>query len=112
MPVHEIYERFAPWLSQKNVLVCKFEELIGEKGGGQQGDQEKLLKDLTHFLGLTVKNHQIKTIANSIFSPRSSTFNKGTIGGWKNIFSEAHQQLFMDAGKEIMDLYGYGANDT
>ncbi|MCJ7602652.1 MAG: sulfotransferase domain-containing protein [Desulfobulbaceae bacterium] len=111
-PVYEIYERFAPWLSHKNVLVCRFEELIGEKGGGQKVDQEKILNDLIDFLGLTVKNHQIQGIAESIFSPKSSTFNKGAIGGWKNVFSEEHRQLFMKSGKGIMDLYGYGANDT
>ena len=110
LPVHEIYDRYSPWLYHKNVLVCRFEELIGEKGGGEKKAQEKLLKDIAEFLRLDVNRKQIQNVAKSIFSSKSSTFNKGKIGSWENEISNDNLKLFMDTGYKIMDTYGYGAN--
>ncbi|MBI5557984.1 MAG: sulfotransferase domain-containing protein [Deltaproteobacteria bacterium] len=110
LPVHEIFERFAPWLEHPNVIICRFEDLVGESGGGNKNRQIQLVKKLILFLELEVEEKKIELIADKIFSPKSSTFNKGAIGGWKNIFNTNHKKMFLDTGREILELYGYGAN--
>lgn len=110
LPVHEIFEQFSPWLEHRNVMVCRFEDLVGERGGGDKNKQIQLVKNLIIFLEVEVEEKKIEYIAGKIFSPKSSTFNKGTIGGWRTIFNTNHQKMFMDTGTEILDIYGYGVN--
>ncbi len=105
----EVFKRFAPWLAEDYVFLCKFEDLIGEKGGGNKTKQLNLLKGISQFLDIDLNEKEIEMIADKVYFSGSSTFNKGVIGAWRQVFKEEHNRLFMQEGKEVLNMYGYEA---
>lgn len=106
-PIDEILTKFEPWLSSELTYVCKFEDLIGAKGGGDVDTQVKALEGIASFLGIELEHDQIRRIASKVFSTKSSTFNKGKIGGWRDHFSPEHILLFKELAGEHLIRYGY-----
>ncbi|MCX7551334.1 sulfotransferase domain-containing protein [Xanthomarina sp. F2636L] len=87
-PFSEVLDKFQPWLNQPEVLCVKFEHLIGPNGGGSKELQVDAVKNISNFISVDINKDELESICNSIFSSKSSTFNKGKIGNWKNTLSE------------------------
>ena len=105
--IDEMFKRFAPWLNQSNVLVCRFEDLIGPSGGGSKTLQLKTLQSISDFLDLEIPHSQLEHIADRTFSSKSSTFRQGKSGTWRNYFNDSHIASFKAiAGNELI-RYGY-----
>ena len=83
----------ARWLNQPNVLIFRFEDLVGAEGGGNQKSQEESLGTLARSLGYDLNWETIEQIASQLYG-NSPTFREGKIGAWKEYFGEDHKQLF------------------
>ncbi len=105
-------------LDTKN-LVVRYENMVGEEGGGSLALQLDELHKLAKFIGLELEDEQIHHIASQLYGNEQnpfgkeelanyqSTFSKGKIGSWKTAFNEAHKQAFKaKVGKALIDL-GY-----
>jgi hypothetical protein len=87
--------------------VVRFENLVGEAGGGSIDLQLAEVEALATYVGISLSKHQVKSIAQQAFYRNSNTFRKGAIGDWKNFFSDAHKAAFKKfAGQMLIDL-GY-----
>lgn len=106
-PFAKVLHKFEPWINHKDVLCIKFEDLIGEKGGGSKSKQQKVVKEICNFIGLKIDDESIETISNLIYSPKSSTFNKGKIDNWRHSLNEEEKQLINDALKGQIQSYQY-----
>lgn len=107
LPVGQELSRYAGWLSHEPVYVCRFEELIGDQGGGSLRQQSVRVGDITSFLGLSMPDDEIDEIARRLWSPESATFRSGKIGEWRKHFTDEHRNAFKEeAGDWLMEM-GY-----
>lgn len=106
-PFTEVLDKFKPWIDQPDVLSIKFEHLIGPNGGGDKNLQVDAVKNIAEFISVDIKDDELESICNSIFSSKSSTFNKGKIGNWKNILSLEESVWLNDRIEDKIIEYGY-----
>jgi hypothetical protein len=88
------------------VLVCKYEELVGPNGGGTLEAQYAAIQKIGDFLGICLKMREIKRIASVIYG-NSRTFRKGKIENWKMEFDAVHKDLFKDRFNSYLIELGY-----
>jgi len=99
--------RYRQWIGQPNTFECRFERLIGARGGGSDEDQINEIRSIGEHIGRPLNPQEATAIAERTWSPQSSTFRKGMIGDWRNHFTEQHKEAFKNlAGTELVEL-GY-----
>ena len=101
------FRRRLSWMENPRYLTVRFENLIGQSGGGDMNNQLSTLKSIQQFLEIKLLDRDYKYIQDNIFSRRTATFRRGLIGSWKEEFSDAHKAAFKEfAGDLLIDL-GY-----
>jgi hypothetical protein len=94
------------WMKDPSVFVCRFEHLIGPKGGGNPLQQKETIDALGRYLGYILSSEDIIYIQDHLFG-ETDTFREGKIGSWKKHFLPQHTELFKHVmGKELLEL-GY-----
>ena len=100
-------ERYVPWLSTPGVLIVRFEDLIGEAGGGTRAAQERAVADVAAHVGRSLDPAAAAAVARAVWSDKSSTFREGRVGGWREHLTPAHVEAFKEvAGRQLVEL-GY-----
>ncbi len=105
-----IMEKRLPWFLQKKsfVYTAKFENLVGEKGGGTQKAQYRELKNICKHIHLKVKRTDIEKQAAQLFGkPGEATFRSGQIGEWKKYFKPQHTAAFKQRFSPLLKITGY-----
>ncbi|WP_068471469.1 sulfotransferase domain-containing protein [Candidatus Protochlamydia phocaeensis] len=94
------------WMRDPDVLVNRFEDLVGSIGGGSSEKQQETLFSLSKALGIALQDDKLRDIQEHLFGndtgPKvSGTFRSGQIGSWKSHFQPHHIDLF----KQYWGLY-------
>ena len=97
---------FLGWFQDPSYVV-RFEDLIGEEGGGGLHTQWEVIRDLFNFLEMDLSPEEIGKIRRKLFSGASPTFRKGKIGEWRKHFDEEITALFKQTAGEMLVRYGY-----
>lgn len=106
------FARWKGWLADSNTYAVKFEDLVGERGGGSEEKRRYIIEQILDYLEIEISSEQIQSqFASDVLNPEEShTFKKGgkgSIGGWKTVFNESHKGEFKKlAGQTLIDL-GY-----
>lgn len=79
----EVYRSMLAWRNEPNCLFIRFEDLVGEKGGGSLEQQIKVIKSMASHLGFPF-DENIAAKSKEIYNPSSRTFRTGKIDGWKS----------------------------
>ena len=103
---------YLPWYNNKSVLIIKFEELIGQKGGGSRSSQINAINKICDFIGIDMNIKKIAQLADNLYNPNSRTFVKGKIGAWKIYFNKDHIRLFKKILGKILIEMGYEKNEV
>jgi hypothetical protein len=93
-----------------NVLVVRFEDLVGSKGGGDDEVQRITIQKIANHIGATVSPTRIKEIQAILFGNtglRSSTFRNGQQGAWRNVLTPEQIALFNKNYGDIQLALGY-----
>ncbi|MES2273109.1 MAG: sulfotransferase domain-containing protein [Chlamydiota bacterium] len=102
-----------------NVLVCRFEDLVGLQGGGDDAVQKNEVARIADFLGLSLFPPEIEHLAAQLygnavnpfgmddFSKYQSTFRSGKIGSWKKFFKPRHIAAFKERLGSALIALGY-----
>lgn len=106
-----------------NILICRYEDLVGEQGGGTLEAQEAILKKIATHIGLSLSAGDLEHLTANLygnqdnpfgtidFKEYQSTFREGKIGGWKEHFNPIHKKTFKERlGQALIDL-GYEENN-
>ncbi len=105
-PISELIMGHIKWKTEGEAFLVRFEDLIGERGGGSRSMQISVLMRLAEFLGVQFQKAQVESICDSLFGG-TYTFNAGMIGRWRSRFTEKHKSLFKaHAGRLLIDM-GY-----
>jgi sulfotransferase 6B1 len=110
LPLRERLEGYLPWLTSSVVMCCRFEDLVGERGGGSSRAQVGTVLDIGRHIGRPVTAPQAARIATNAWSPRAATFRAGVIGEWRHRFDQSTLDAFQGSiGAELLSAYGYGS---
>lgn len=97
---------FAGWLDA-GCLVVRFEDLVGETGGGDEDRQRECVRSIYHHVGLVDDGRLIEAVSGRLFSADSPTFRKGAIGQWIGVFDDELANLFDHVVGNRAVAFGY-----
>lgn len=97
-----------PWLHQDPKFVCviRFENLVGEEGGGSKDLQLKEINRIAKHLDVHLSPEEILSCTEDVFG-NSCNFRSGQIGEWKIHFKKEHKQIFKDLYGDVLIQTGY-----
>jgi hypothetical protein len=112
--IHNLYrnaEKAVEWAWLPNVYVCRFEDLVGSQGAGEQELQEEIIVSLANSLGIHLSQEKLEWIITNLFgnsqSDLSPTFREGKVGSWQHYFKPEHTALFEEKWGHLQDALGY-----
>jgi sulfotransferase 6B1 len=105
--IRERFEGYIPWLDDPSTLVVRFEDLIGQRGGGVSEKQLDEIERIGAFVERPLSREQTQQIAQKMYSKGSLTFRKGIAGDWRNHFTEDHRRAFKEVAGDILIRLGY-----
>ena len=109
--IGEVCRSYLAWQKHLRTHFVYFEDLVGERGGGDGDRQFSEMRKLMEFLKLNYTDRRISRLCAGIYNPGSQTFNKGVQGRWKSAFTDETKDLFkMVAAKELVRM-GYEKDD-
>lgn len=100
-------------------LICRYEKMVGPLGGGTEEMQIEELRNIATFLGLNLSRRELARIADQLYGNEvnpfgkggiegyRSTFNRGQIGAWQDVFQEEHKAAFKENFGYALILLGY-----
>ena len=65
------------WFTSDNVIGIRFEDLVGEKGGGTRANQINAIQKILSYLEIGSTNSGVERIADHLFYSKARTFFKG-----------------------------------
>ena len=105
----EAWQAFLPWQDDDNSLVLRFEDLVGNKGGGSDAAQLKNITNILEFIGKPQLSAD--KICQDVFGG-TRTFHVGGMGRWKEKFSPENIELFKQAIGSILVQMNYASDDN
>ena len=100
-------EKYLGWIDDPNCRVCRFEDLVGERGGGSAERQRAEIQALAEHVDRPLPEARVGRLVERAWSNRAATFRKGVIGDWRNHFDEAHVQAFKEVAGDVLVRLGY-----
>ncbi len=81
-PFREVFHTMFAWNQEPNCLLIRFEDLVGEQGGGSVEQQREAVRHIAAHLGRDF-DAAMDAKFGQIYSTNSRTFRKGSIDGWR-----------------------------
>jgi sulfotransferase 6B1 len=107
--IRGLYEAMMPWAHSPYVCAIRFEDLIGEPGGGSRERQIQTIQRVAQYLGIDISLEECEEVSNKIFG-NTATFREGRIGSWRNFFSPEHKMFFKQHTDNLVVDLGYEAD--
>ena len=102
-PFRDAYRQNRWLLYHPNVLKLRFEDLVGEEGGGSRQSQAAAIERWAAFLNVDVPAEKL---AEGLFGG-TDTFNKGRVDSWREVFEKHHLKAFDREFGDVLVEYGY-----
>lgn len=106
-PINEIYDLFAPWKNFDNCLVVRFEDIVGERGGGDSQIQFKTLKKIINHLEIVMEDNAIQNLIDKMQGASSPTLRSGKIDGWTKYFDTEMAEVMKEQIQNSAQVFGY-----
>jgi hypothetical protein len=105
--IAEIVRGYLTWARDPAVLPCRFEDLVGPRGGGDRERQLATIQQLANHVNRPLDAEQVERVASKMYSRRSPTYRKGIVGDWRNHFTPDIEALFQEAAGATLTEAGY-----
>jgi len=97
------------WENHPNAVHLRFEDLVGERGGGSNEKQSESIEVFCNALGVPITEEELGYLTENLWGVEkkriSTTFRKGEIGSWKKYFKPMHIKSFKRRlGEELILL--------
>lgn len=112
-PLPSLADRLAPylkWLEEPNVLTVRYEDLWTDRHSMLGAILRKAV--LQGFPLSQSIEEAIHVLESHIQPERSPTFRKGGSGGWRQVFTPYHKQLFKESCTGILERLGYEEDEN
>ncbi len=100
-------DSYLGWFDDHRTLIVRFEDMVGTAGGGDERAQVASVAEIARHVGRELSSGRADELAHRVWSPRSSTFHSGQIGGWQEVFSDAHREAFKRVACDQLIRLGY-----
>ena len=109
---NEFAIRAIKWTKDPEAVICRFEDLVGIKGGGSLKAQERLITEIAYRLNVSLTSDKLGIITSNLFGKTknslfNATFREGQIGSWKHYFNEEHKRAFNEMLGDSQIALGY-----
>lgn len=99
---------YVPWLQAEHTISCRFEDLVGARGGGSDEAQLTAIRHIAEHVSRSLNETEALRIASNAWSPKTATFRTGQIRGWKSEFTPDVLDAFAEeVGDGLLLAYGY-----
>jgi len=109
-------ERAVQLLDHPNVIVSRYEDLVGSQGGGDDKVQKQLIIRLAKELSIPMTSKKVEHIASILWGneegPFKPTFREGQIYKWKELFKPAHKEAFKKHFGNLLIVLGYETDNN
>lgn len=107
-PIRDLLAGFMDW-RRAGAEVVRFEDLVGEAGGGTRLEQAQCLARIYEHVGVAATAAELGRIQDALFSDQSPTFRRGATGQWRSVFDADTTTLFEREAGPLLGELGYGA---
>lgn len=97
-----------PWLGERNLLVVRYEDLVGPAGQGSSEAQLDSIARICDYLGLSHSEEERAAVAQRLWGGKTVTMNRGMIGRWRERFTPEIEKEFWELYGSQMEALGYG----
>jgi len=104
--INHLYSMYIPWITAKNVLSIRFEDLVGQQGGGTNQTQFYTIQKIAQYIGADQNPEKLNSIAKDLFGG-TATYRRGQIGSWKTHFTQEHIKAFKEVAGNLLIQLGY-----
>lgn len=102
----EVYCSMLAWHNDPSCLFVRFEDLVGEQGGGNFEKQKDAIKSIALHLGIPFEGY-IDSKLQEIYDPSARTFRIGKIDGWKSSMDAESLERLNEYCKPLCQEAGY-----
>ena len=109
MPIRSYAERYRlmlGWRDEPGCLFLRFEDLVGEAGGGSEEKQKEVIQKIALHLGVSF-DEGVSNKIKEVYNPNSPTFRKGKIDSWKNAMDPESIQKLIEYCEPLCKEAGY-----
>jgi len=106
-PLAEKYMEINKWSTSNKILFIKYEELVGEKGNGNDQSQFATIWQIISFLGLPISKENAREICRLVYDSDGLGFRNGKVGDWPKHLSSDFLELFNSEMSGVMEYWGY-----
>lgn len=114
------YKERLGWALSGNCMIVKYEDFVGDVGGGSDARRSMVLKQLADFLNMHISLDHFAFIQKNMYAviqyntkggqdlgPERNDYHSASIGNWKTFLKEEHKVLLKERiGQALIDL-GY-----
>lgn len=102
------FRQFTGWRARPDLLLVRFEDLVGAAGGGDARRQARAIAAIATHVGLgCLDDAALAHALRATFDPTSPTFRRGGIGEWRERFSPAHVAAVRRLAADVLSDLGY-----
>lgn len=101
--LRQAFQSILAWRSEPEVLIVRFEALIGERGDGSSAAQRAAVRNIARFLTLQADDGLIDYVCQHAFDTGAATFRRGKIGAWKDELSPSQINWCTERFAPILD---------
>lgn len=109
------FSRWLGWIDDPDTLAIRFEDLVGDRGGGSEEKRFQMISQILDHLEISLSSDKLKSqFSSHTMNPSEShTFikgGKGMIGSWEKFFKQAHKEAFKKVAGNLLIELGYEKN--
>lgn len=105
LPLAYLFERYEGWLSAPDVLLLRYEDIIGPNGGGDRDAQYEAYERLADHIGLSVPADELRRRVDLIYDPDAPYFISGKTGHWRSILTPRLASAVEETFNGKLDLW-------
>ena len=100
------YSEYTDWQRSGVALNVRFEDLVGERGGGSDNQQRESIIEAMKFLGVEVTDEKVTSVQENMFGA-TRTFRNGKIDGWRSELPKKHLKIINETMGDMLVEMGY-----
>lgn len=105
--LRELLDSFEGWYSNPSILNIRFEDLVGERGGGDKEAQILQLQNIVTHIYSDEREVDFEELISLQSQKGSATLRKGQIGDWPDHLNDDHIAAIKEAAGPFMEAHGY-----
>jgi hypothetical protein len=102
------FREFAGWRDRSGAIVVRFEDLVGEAGGGDPEAQLEAIVRVARALQVPLADGDLARIRDRLYGG-TSTFRRGLAGQWREEFGADHRTAAAETLSDVLRDWGYEA---